>query len=212
MKKIIILILIILNIIFIIPTKAKERSLILSDKVIVIDPGHGGKDNGTTNNNVIEKEINLKISKYLSYYLQKYGATVYLTREDDYDLSFPKANRRKKSDFDNRIKLINEYNPDLVISIHQNYYKDPKYSGTQIFYKNNAELAKKLQNKLNDKRLAKPISNTLYMYNKINGEVLLIECGFLSNSNDRKNLTNEKYIEKYANKIALNLREYHKDY
>ena len=84
-------------------------------------------------------DINLSISKYLKNNLESYGATVYLTREDDYDLSTPNTKRRKRSDFNNRIKLINDYNANLVISIHQNYYKDSKYNGTQIFYKDNKE-------------------------------------------------------------------------
>ena len=174
-------------------------------------PAHGSKDIGTSYQSVYEKDINLDISKKLKKELENYGATVILTREDDYDLSTPNANRRKKSDFDNRIKLINDINPKLVISIHQNYYKDSKYKGTQIFYKDNKELAEYLQKNMNKDRQTKKISNTLYMYNKINTEVLLIECGFLSNSTDRKNLTNEKYKIKYTKDLAYNLKEYFKN-
>ena len=211
MKKIIIILLIILNILLIIPTKAKEKKLILNDKIIIIDPGHGGKDIGTSYSSINEKDINLSISKYLAYYLEEYGATVHLTRESDYDLSTPNTNRRKRSDFDNRIKLINDYKPDLVISIHQNYYKDSKYNGTQIFYKENKVLAEYLQENINPNRNTKPISNTLYMYSKLNSDVLLIECGFLSNSKDRKNLTDNKYQQDYSKKIAKYISEYYKN-
>ena len=211
MKKNIIILLIILNICLILPTKALERKMILNNITIVIDPGHGSKDIGTSYQSIYEKDINLDISKKLKKELEDYGATVILTREDDYDLSTPNANRRKKSDFDNRIKLINDINPKLVISIHQNYYKDSKYKGTQIFYKDNKKLAEYLQKNINKDRQAKKISNTLYMYNKINTEVLLIECGFLSNPTDRKNLTNEKYKIKYTKDLAYNLKEYFKN-
>ena len=102
-----------------------------------------------TSKDIYEKDINLDISKKLKKELEDYGATVILTREDDYDLSTPNSNRRKKSDFDNRIKLINDINPKLVISIHQNYYKDSKYKGTQIFYKDNKKLAEYLQKNIN---------------------------------------------------------------
>lgn len=193
-----------------IPTKALERKLILSNITIVIDPGHGSKDIGTSYKNVYEKDINLDLSKKLKKELEYYGANIILTRESDYDLSKPNANRRKKSDFDNRIKLINDINPDLVISIHQNYYKNSKYKGTQIFYKNNKELAEYLQNNINKDRKAKRISNTLYMYNKINTEVLLIECGFLSNPIDRKNLTNEDYKNKYVKNLSKYIKNYFK--
>ena len=211
MKKNIIILLIILNICLILPTKALERKMILNNITIILDPGHGSKDIGTSYQSIYEKDINLDISKKLKKELEDYGATVILTREDDYDLSTPKANRRKKSDFDNRIKLINDINPKLVISIHQNYYKDSKYKGTQIFYKGNKKLADTLQKKLNKDRISKPISNTLYMYNKLESDVLLIECGFLSNSKDRKNLTNDKYIEKYTKDLAHTLKEYFKN-
>lgn len=211
MKRIIIIILIILNILLIIPTKAKEKKLILNDKVIIIDPGHGSKDIGTSYGNINEKDINLAISKYLAYYLEKYGAIVQLTRIDDYDLSTPNTKTRKRSDFNNRIKYINDYNPDLVISIHQNYYKNSKYKGTQIFYKGNKSLSEYLQKKINQDRITKPISNTLYMYNKLNSDVLLIECGFLSNSIDRNNLTNDKYRKDYSRELAKYISEYYKN-
>ena len=211
MKKIIIIILMILNILLIIPTKAKEKKLMLNDKIIIIDPGHGGKDIGTSYGNINEKDINLSISKYLSYYLEEYGAAVYLTRESDYDLSTPNTNRRKRSDFDNRIKLINDYKPDLVISIHQNYYKDSKYNGTQIFYKKNKILAEYLQENINPNRKIKEISNTLYMYSKLSSDVLLIECGFLSNSKDRKNLTSYEFQKDYSKKLSKYISEYYKN-
>lgn len=134
-----------------------------------------------------------------------------MTRVGDYDLSTPNAYRRKKSDFDNRIKIINENNTDLVISIHQNYYNDSKYSGTQIFYKGNKELAKYLQTKINPERKIKMISNELYMYNKLKSDTLLIECGFISNNEDRKKLIDVNFQKKYVKKLARFIIEYYKN-
>lgn len=210
MKKIIIITLIILNFVLYIPTVAKNKKLILNDMTIIIDPGHGAEDIGTSYKNIYEKEINLSISKKLKTELESFGAYVILTRDGDYDLSTPNTNSRKRSDFNNRIKLINESNADLVISIHQNYYKNSRYSGTQIFYKGDKELAEYLQKNINEERLSKPISNSLYMYNKIKTNTLLIECGFLSNSNDRKNLTKETYQTAYSREIAKYIAEYFK--
>ncbi len=133
-----------------------------------------------------------------------------MTRIGDYDLSTPNASRRKKSDFDNRIKLTNERDTDLFISIHQNYYNDSKYKGTQIFYKGNKELAQYLQENINKDRKTKKTSNNLYMYNKIKSDTLLIECGFLSNPNDRKNLINKEYKKAYAKKLSKYIVEYYK--
>ena len=210
MKKIILITLTILNLFAFIPTIAQSKKLNLNDRTIVIDPGHGGKDMGTSYNDINEKEINLKISLKLKEKLESFGANVILTRDGDYDLSTPNTKTRKRSDFNNRIKLINESNADLVISIHQNYYKDSKYNGTQIFYKGNKELAEFLQKNINDKRLSKPISNSLYMYNKIKTNVLLLECGFLSNSTDRKKLTDEKFQDEYTSDLASYLNDYFK--
>ena len=210
MKKIIMPTLIILNLLIYIPTIAQSKKLILTNKTIIIDPGHGSKDIGTSFGDIYEKDINLSISLKLKEELEKYGATIILTRDGDYDLSTPNTNTRKRSDFNNRIKLINESNTNLVISIHQNYYKDSKYNGTQIFYKGHKELAEFLQKNINKERLSKPISNTLYMYNKINTNVRLIECGFLSNANDRKNLTDENYQEEYSASLAKYIADYFK--
>lgn len=208
MKKIIIISLIVLNILFYIPTLAQTRKLILENKIIVIDPGHGGKDAGTSYKDIYEKDINLSISLYLKEELESFGAKVIMTRIGDYDLSYPNATFRKKSDFNNRIRIINENNTDLFLSIHQNYYNDSKYGGIQIFYNNKKELGTFIQNKLNNKRKTKQISKELYMYRYIKSEGLLIECGFLSNYNDRKNLTSTRYQKEFSNKLTKAIIEY----
>lgn len=210
MKKTIIITLIILNMLIYIPTIAQTRKLVFNDKTIVIDPGHGGKDVGTSYKDIYEKDINLKISLYLKDELKKYGANVIMTREGDYDLSTPNTRTRKKSDFNNRIKITNESNTDLFISIHQNYYNDSRYNGTQFFYKGNKELAEYLQQNINPNRKIKQISNSLYMYNKIKTDTLLVECGFISNPKDRINLTNEDYQKEYAKTLTKHIIEYYK--
>lgn len=179
----------------------------LSGKVVVVDPGHGGKDPGTVVGNIYESNINLKISKYLEYYLSKNGATVILTRSGNYDLSSPKIYNRKRSDFDNRIKIINNKEVDLFLSIHLNYLSDSKYFGPQIFYNgNNKQLADNIQQYLNSKKLGnreiKEIPARTYMYSKLKPRGVLIECGFLSNYNERNNLITEEYQKKIAEYIT----------
>jgi len=208
MKKTIIITLIIFNLLIYIPTIARTKKLILNGMTIVIDPGHGGKDVGTSFKDIYEKDINLSISLFLKEELEKFGANIIMTRLGDYDLSTPNASRRKKSDFDNRIKIANENKIDLFISVHQNYYKDSKYKGTQIFYKGNKELADYLQNNINKKRKTKTISKTLYMYNKIQSDVLLIECGFLSNLSDRSKLNDKNYQKEYTYNLSKYIVEY----
>lgn len=208
MKKIIIIILLSLNLFLYIPVIANNKKMILEGITIAIDPGHGGKDVGTSYKDIFEKDINLSISLYLKEELEKYGADIIMTRTGDYDLSYPNASYRKKSDFNNRIKIINENNADLFLSIHQNYYNDSKYSGAQIFYKNNKELGEYIQSQLNNERNTKKISNSLYMYRYIKSDGLLIECGFLSNVNDRKKLTNTNYQKELSSKLTKAIIEY----
>ncbi len=187
-----------------------EAVMPLTGKTIVIDPGHGLEDPGTSYGNILEKDINLKISKYLYEELGAMGANVIMTRDGDYDLSRPNANYRKKSDFDNRIKLINESNADMYVSIHLNYLSDSKYSGAQVFYtKDNEELAKVIQSSLNEEtksdRKSKPMPKDTYMYSKLKVKGVLIECGFLSNKKERELLTTSEYQQKLAKIIAEGL-------
>lgn len=172
----------------------------LIGKIVYLDAGHGGVDPGAFYENVYEKDINLEITLKLRDNLEKLGATVYLTRNDDYDLSNPNANLRKRSDLGNRAKMINDSNANLYLSIHLNSMVNTKWRGAQVFYddinEKNIDIANKFQkyfNKyLNSDRKVSEINN-LYMYKNINIPGVLLELGFISNSNDRKNLLNDKY-------------------
>jgi N-acetylmuramoyl-L-alanine amidase len=120
---------------------------------------------------------------------------------------------RKKSDFDNRIKIINESKADYYLSIHLNYLEDTKYYGPQVFYnnnqKNNENIAIQLQNDLNQElhtnREVKLIPAKTYMYSRLNIPGVLIECGFLSNTYERELLITEDYQKKLAQIIASSL-------
>ena len=199
--------------IFLLSSVFGKDCLYLVSKQIIIDPGHGFLDPGTTYENIYEKDINLAIGLYLKKYLESYGASVLMTRDGDYDLSSPNALYRKKSDFDNRINLINNSNSNIYISIHLNYLKDKKYYGPQVFYNGkNIYFANIMQNVLNQElksdRKVKLIPKTTYMYSKLKISGLLIECGFLSNDNERSKLITKEYQEKIAKSIALGILKY----
>ena len=190
-----------------------EAVLPLTGRVIVVDAGHGKEDPGTSYGDIYEKDINLAIALYLEKELGSLGAEVILTRDGDYDLSLPNANYRKKSDFDNRIKIINESNADLYLSIHLNYLSDSSYYGPQVFYSNdNKDLAELIQNSMNEEligdRKIKKIPKNTYMYNKLKIDGVLIECGFLSNYNERNLLMTDGYQQKVSHSIALGVVEY----
>lgn len=216
MKKILISLLIICFLILtIFKVKANIAQFPLIGKTIIIDSGHGGKDSGTISNNIEEKNINLEITYILKEQLEQKGAVVLLTRTTDSDLSNPSSSRRKKSDFDNRIAIINNSNANIYLSIHQNNYSNSKYYGPQVFYttKNskNEQLAQTIQKKLNNlsktNRKIKITTNT-YMYNKLNIPGVLIECGFLSNPNELQKLTNKTYQKELSISITNALIDY----
>ena len=212
-KLTLLLLLFLIIIISIFNVNASNLTFPLLGKTIYLDAGHGGVDNGATVNNVHEKDLNLQIVYKLKETLTSAGATVLLTRKDDNDISNPNALYRKKSDFDNRIKLINNSNADLYISIHQNIYQNKKYSGPQVFYvKDNQKLAEIIQNTLNKylntKRKVKTINNT-YMYKLLKKKGILIECGFISNDNERYKLKTEEYQLKLSKIITEGIITYY---
>ena len=215
MKKIKIIIIILLLITALFINSNAFALLPLSGKLIIIDVGHGGIDPGSTIGNTYEKDLNLAISKYLELELVKNGASVIMTRDGDYDLSSPKATYRKKSDFDNRIKLINESKANIYISIHLNYLANASYYGPQVFYnteenKGIAEVFQETLNKgLNNKRQIKKIPSKTYMYDKLTIPGVLIECGFLSNPNELNKLKTPAYQQKIAELIKDALINYY---
>lgn len=199
----------------IIKNSNKEEQVValpVSDKVIVIDSGHGGEDGGATSENGIsESNINLAIALKLQKLLEQSGATVILTRSTDeaiYDTDSNGSIREKKiSDLKNRVKIGNESSADVFVSIHLNKIPQEQYYGWQTFYRNNDEQSKKLaesiQNNLNESiqkenhRLARTIKD-IYIVDKVEIPITIVECGFLSNAQELKDLQNEEYQERLA--------------
>lgn len=193
---------------------SREINTKLMNKVIIIDPGHGGKDAGTFAGSIYEKDINLDIALLLRDELIRNGAEVLMTRDGDYDLSSPNVDRRKKNDFDNRIKMINEEDVDMYLSIHINYLDEKKYYGAQVFYTEGNELLANIMQQsfnsyLKSPMEAKKVSNSIYMYKKLKPPGLLLECGFLSNSHEKKLLVTKEYQEKIVNAIVKALLNYY---
>lgn len=180
----------------------------LFNKIIYIDPGHGGRDPGAIYKDIKESDINLQISNYLEEELTKLGATVYLTRYEDVDLS-PSTRNRKKNDLYSRVKLINNSNCDLYISIHLNSIKNSTWYGAQVFYDDiNAENIKiadifqqTIKEELSSSREYKEITD-IYLNKNITRPGILVEAGFLSNSNERYLLKTEDYQRKIAKTLA----------
>ena len=195
--------------------EGKERALPLFGKVLYIDPGHGGPDPGAMYKNIMEKTINLEISKKLEKKLGEQGAIVYMTRYDDYDLSVKNTNNRKRSDLSRRVNIINESKCDMYISIHLNADPSSTWQGIQVFYDDvnpeNEKLAKVMQEVLgknmNSKRKYKELT-TIYLHRRVKQLGILIEAGFLSNPNDRYLLRQNTYQQKIVNSIYEGILKY----
>ena len=133
-------------------------ALPVSNKVIVLDAGHGIPDEGAqSSNGTTEAQTNLKIALKVQNLLEQSGATVILTRSDEnaiYDLDSKTLKEKKISDIHNRVKIGNENSADIFVSIHLNKIPQNQYWGWQCFYKDGNEqstkLAKSLQSNLNE--------------------------------------------------------------
>ncbi|NLZ93072.1 MAG: N-acetylmuramoyl-L-alanine amidase CwlD [Firmicutes bacterium] len=196
---------------------AAMRNLPLLDKTFVLDPGHGGYDPGVRHNNVEEKKVVLDISLYLRDYLQSAGAQVVLTREIDKDfLTVPAAGPKKKQDMKNRMQIVTNADPDLFISIHANAINSSQWRGAQVFYKIEHERSKAaaeaVQQELirvlaNTNRVIKP--GDFYVLNEAECTAILVECGFISNPEEARLLSDPAYQAKVAWAIYVGLLRYY---
>lgn len=186
----------------------------LTGKIIFIDPGHGGLDNGTHYDDVFEDYINLQLSEKVYSKLIQSGAIVIISRSGDYDLASVNSTNRKREDMKKRVELINKSGADLFLSIHLNAYPDSNVSGAQVFYRakdsTSGNLATSIQDNLNTlyTKEKKVSTGDYYLFNYSQKVGVIIECGFLSNSSDRNKLVDEKYQNKFAQKIVDGLVDY----
>lgn len=190
----------------------KETSSLINYSV-VIDPGHGGKDNGCTSSNICEDALNLTISLLLYEELISKGFIAYLTRDGDYDLASENATNRKREDLRNRVSIINSFQPTLLISIHMNSYQNENVYGPMVYYKDeesSKKLANKVQSRLNALTSLNKISHSedFYLFRNTNCLALLIECGFLSNNKEQEKLNDLSYQCLLVKSISEGIIEY----
>ncbi|MCQ1530897.1 N-acetylmuramoyl-L-alanine amidase CwlD [Lutispora saccharofermentans] len=193
----------------------------MKNRVIMIDPGHGGIDPGAVGRTgAVEDDINLQIALKLRKLIEQSGGIGLMIREDDSGLYGDGKTRirdKRNDDLRERHKMINESGADIFISIHLNSFPQSQYYGAQCFYmagnEEDKKLAELIQNEMIDviqngnTRQAKSI-NTLYILknNKMPG--VLVECGFLSNPREEKQLQEDKFQEKVAWGIFMGIMKY----
>lgn len=195
----------------------------LTNKTIVLDPGHGGIDGGTSYGDILEKNINLIIGLKLKEELTKKGATVIMTREIDDSLDDHIANggSRHREDLNARVNIVNENNADIFVSLHVNSTKNNKRIGPIVFYNEGDEESIKLAEYIQD------YLNSLSAYNKVDINVkhsitsgnyftlknisipgVIVEMGFISNEVDREHLINDEHQDEIIKKIARSIVDY----
>ena len=180
---------------------------------VVIDPGHGGEDGGASSaEGVTEAGINLEIALRLRDLLSFAGVPTSILRETDCSLttSGETVAQRKVSDLKNRVQRVNDTPNALLVSVHQNFFEQSRYSGAQVFYADSAEshaLAERTQTLLREtlepsnRRECKP-SQGVYLMQHINCPAVLVECGFLSNPAEAEKLQQTQYQQKIAAAVS----------
>ena len=200
-------------------------------RTIILDAGHGLPDGGatsTSNPNIIESDLNLKVVLKLEELLKQSGINVILTRSNEYGIYNETADtirKKKVSDMENRVKLSKNSDAELFVSIHMNTLNNRSVTGFQVFYSDtnsNNNISKICANYI-DENLKKNINETnttktikeikdIYLTKNLNLPLILIECGFLSNENESNLLNSDEYQQKLAWSIYTGLMDYFQSY
>lgn len=185
---------------------------------VIIDAGHGGIDPGATANGLIEKELNLAVAKKLETFLKLANVNVVLTRNDDILLGDGDTVRaHKTADLKERLKILEQTENSLFVSVHMNKFTSESVHGLQTFYASSTEkssrLAQCIQNsaKLIDsdnKREIKPDDKNIYILENATKTAVLVECGFISNQKEASLLSTEEYQNKLAFAIFAGIIKY----
>lgn len=178
-----------------------------TQKVIVIDAGHGGKDGGAVGKttDATESFLNLQYAKTLKDICQQFGFKVVLTRESMEGLYSPLAENKKKSEMKKRQEVIESANADIVVSIHMNSFPSSEARGAQVYYAQGSEsgqaladsVSKSLHQNFENAKLTSKVGD-FYVLNVSPCPSILVECGFLSNPEEEVLLQDKEYMHKFC--------------
>ena len=185
---------------------------------VVVDAGHGGFDSGKVGiNGALEKDINLEIARKVQQKLEQAGIATIMTRKTDQGLYDEGEENKKQQDMKRRCSVINESEADLAVSIHQNSYTEESICGPQVFYYETSvkgrNLAEILQETLNQNlEIVRPragkANDTYYLLRKTEIPTVIVECGFLSNTEEAEKLMKDAYQEKIAQAICEGVQKF----
>ena len=187
---------------------------------VLIDPGHGGEDGGAVSGDVLEKHINLAVSHDVADLLRLCGYTVSMTRDTDDALTNEgeDVRKRKYNDMKMRLDLYNATPDNVVVSIHQNKFDAAASHGAQVFYSpnhpNSAVLAEALRKSVtgmlqpDNTRTCKAAGKEIFLLKNARVPAVIVECGFISNRQERELLVTDDYQKQLALAIAAGLMNY----
>ena len=182
---------------------------------LILDAGHGGEDGGAVSAaGNKESEINLDIVLKLESLMAFLGVPTVLTRREDislHEVGCKTLREKKTSDLKQRVSIVNETTNAMLISVHQNYFTDARYSGAQVFFHlgdvsrqwgNTTQQALRQVLDENNQRDASLLTSSVYLFEHITCPAILVECGFLSNGEEASLLVTDAYQRKVAVALA----------
>lgn len=182
----------------------------LQDRIIILDPGHGGKDPGTVKGSVSEKNITLKVGTLVKQKLENAGAKVYMTRTGD---TYPSLQ--------DRVDFTSANYGEVFVSIHVNSAANTSAQGTETYYaistgdmhEEDIDLATFVNNQIINNLNMKNRGVKEEQYYVIRNMVIpsiLVELGFLTNTEDHNKMTNDQYVNLFAESIYNGILQYYK--
>lgn len=200
---------------------AAEGTVMNKLTCVVIDAGHGGEDGGAVSaDGLYEKDVNLAVAFALRDLLEMNGIQVIMTRDEDillYDRNVDYQGRKKVLDLAARKTVADQCGDCLFVSIHMNAFPQTQYSGTQVWYGTKdpvsqsvaAEIQKAalLLQPSNDRKI-KAAGSNIYLLDNITAPCVLVECGFLSNPAEAKQLADQDYQKALAFMIFTGIAAY----
>ncbi|MGN4126659.1 N-acetylmuramoyl-L-alanine amidase [Lysinibacillus sphaericus] len=181
----------------------------LKNRIIILDPGHGGKDPGAVVGSTSEKSITLKVTTLVKQKLEAAGAQVKMTRTGD---TYPSLQ--------DRVDFTNANFGEIFVSIHVNSASSTSAQGTETYYaistgdmyQEDIDLATFVNNQIVTNLNMKNRGVKEQQYYVIRNTLIpaiLVELGFLTNSEDRGKMTDDQYIELFAESIYKGISQYY---
>lgn len=197
-------------------------------RTIVLDPGHGGEDPGAISDysGIKEKDLNLKIAFKLKELLENHGYNIIMTRTEDilnYEPGTTDIYQKRRQDLNQRKEIIDKDDVDIAVSIHFNKFPQTQYYGAQVFFPPDSESSQRLANSIQNclKEIADPTNKRMAMVKEppqgqspiiilrdVKTTTVIVECGFLSNFNEEKNIRTDEYQDKVVEAIKAGIDNY----